>query len=158
MLEIKEQEVVCILDCFKAFSDPRCTTNRLHLLRDVIVIAVCGVLANADGPLAIAKWAQLNSTWLKKHLQLPNGIPSRDTIRRVLTLLDPTAFQQCFTVWLDSLPHSRTHIRTKHVMASSYHPEPNQAASWQGQLYIMKRRMAGWNVDYMLQILTGQST
>jgi predicted transposase YbfD/YdcC len=103
MLEIKEQEAVCILDCFKALPDPRCTTNRLHLLGDVIVIAVCGVLANADGPLAIAKWAQLNSVWLKEHLQLPNGIPSRDTIRRVLTLLDPMSFQKCFTAWLDSL-------------------------------------------------------
>ena len=61
MLEIKEQEAVCILDFFKELPDPRCTTNRLHLLGDVIVIAICGVLANADGPLAIAKWAQLNS-------------------------------------------------------------------------------------------------
>ena len=118
MLEIKEQEAVCILDCFKALPDPRCTTNRLHLLGDVIVIAVCGVLANADGPLAIAKWAQLNSVWLKKHLQLPNEIPSRDTIRRVLTLLDPMAFQKCFTAWLDSLsdvPEEQKTNYKKHV-------------------------------------------
>jgi predicted transposase YbfD/YdcC len=118
MLEIKEQEAVCILDCFKALPDPRCTTNRLHLLGDVIVIAVCGVLANADGPLAIAKWAQLNSVWLKEHLQLPNGIPSRDTIRRVLTLLDPMAFQKCFTAWLDSLsdvPEEQKTNYKKHV-------------------------------------------
>ncbi len=118
MLEIKEQEAVCILDCFQALPDPRCTTNRLHLLGDVIVIAVCGVLANADGPLAIAKWAQLNSAWLKEHLQLPNGIPSRDTIRRVLTLLDPMAFQKCFTVWLDSLsdvPEEQKTNYKKHV-------------------------------------------
>ena len=118
MLEIKEQEVVCILDCFKALPDPRCTTNRRHLLGDVIVIAVCGVLANADGPLAIAKWAQLNSVFLHKHLELPNGIPSRDTIRRVLTLLDPRAFQECFTVWLDSLnnvPEEQKVNYKKHV-------------------------------------------
>mgnify|MGYP001819513150 CR=1 FL=1 len=105
MLEIKEQEVACILDCFKVLPDPRCTTNRRHLLGDVIVIAVCGVLANADGPLAIATWAELNSVFLHEHLELPNGIPSRDTIRRVLTLLDPRAFQECFAVWLDSLNH-----------------------------------------------------
>jgi predicted transposase YbfD/YdcC len=118
MLEIKEQEAVCILDCFKALPDPRCTTNRLHLLGDVIVIAICGVLANADGPLAIAKWAQLNSVWLKEHLQLPNGIPSRDTIRRVLTLLDPMSFQKCFTAWLDSLsdvPEEQKTNYKKHV-------------------------------------------
>ena len=118
MLEIKEQEAVCILDFFKELPDPRCTTNRLHLLGDVIVIAICGVLANADGPLAIAKWAQLNSEWLKKHLRLPNGIPSRDTIRRVLTLLDPMAFQKCFAAWIDSLsdvPEEQKTNYKKHV-------------------------------------------
>ena len=77
--------------------------NRLHLLGDVIVIAICGVLANADGPLGIEKWARLNARWLEKHLALPNGIPSRDTIRRVLTMLNPLAFQRCFAQWIDSL-------------------------------------------------------
>jgi hypothetical protein len=36
-------------------------------------------------------------------LALPNGIPSRDCIRRVLTALKPEAFQACFTSWIASL-------------------------------------------------------
>ncbi len=92
-----------IVRYFDELPDPRSSVNRLHLLGDVIVIAICGILANADGPTAIAKWAKINATELEKHLALPNGIPEKDTYRRVLTLLSPRDFQRCFAQWIDSL-------------------------------------------------------
>jgi predicted transposase YbfD/YdcC len=103
MLKIGEQDAVNILRFFDDLPDPRSKVNRLHRLGDVIVIAICAVLANADGPTAIAKWAKLNRVWIKKHLALPNGIPGKDTFRRVLGLLNPAAFQECFQRWLESL-------------------------------------------------------
>lgn len=103
MLEINNTDATSILSFFDELPDPRSKVNRLHLLGDVIVIAICGVLANADGPAGIDKWAKLNARWLKEYLQLPNDIPSRDTIRRVLTMLDPLEFQRCFAQWIDSL-------------------------------------------------------
>src|SRR5206468_6681636 len=36
-------------------------------------------------------------------LDLPNGVPRKDVFRRVLSLLNPTAFQTCFTNWLTAL-------------------------------------------------------
>jgi predicted transposase YbfD/YdcC len=103
MLKIGEQEAVNVLRFFDDLPDPRSKVNRLHRLGDVIVIAVCAVIANADGPTAIAKWAKLNEVWLTKHLALPNGIPGKDTFRRVLGLLNPAAFQEGFRQWLESL-------------------------------------------------------
>jgi len=103
MLSIGEQDAVNLLRFFDDLPDPRSQVNRLHRLGDVIVIAVCAVMANADGPTAIAGWAKLNKSWLRKHLALPNGIPGKDTFRRVLGLLNPVAFQQCFQQWLDTL-------------------------------------------------------
>ena len=103
MLKIGEQDAVNILRFFDDLPDPRSEVNRLHRLGDVIVIAICAVIANADGPTAIAKWAKLNQVWLKKHLALPNGITGKDTFRRVLGLLRPAAFQECFQRWLESL-------------------------------------------------------
>lgn len=103
MLEINNTDATSILSFFDELPDPRSKVNRLHLLGDVIVIAICGVLANADGPAGIDKWAKLNARWLKEYLQLPNDIPSRDTIRRVLTMLNPLEFQRCFAQWIDSL-------------------------------------------------------
>jgi predicted transposase YbfD/YdcC len=103
MLAIGQQDAVNILRFFDDLPDPRSKVNRLHRLGDVIVIAICAVIATADGPTAIAKWAQLNAFWLRRHLALPNGIPGKDTFRRVLGLLPPAAFQQCFQQWLETL-------------------------------------------------------
>jgi len=103
MLTIGDQNAVNLLRFFDDLPDPRSKVNRLHRLGDVIVIAICGVIAMADGPTSIAHWAKLNETWLRRHLKLPNGIPRKDTFRRVLSLLNPAAFQQCFGEWLSSL-------------------------------------------------------
>src|SRR2546421_1955609 len=85
---------------FESLSDPRHTRNRKHLLVDIAVIAVCGILCGCDGPTAIHRWAALQADWLSQHLTLPNNIPSRDCIRRLLLALKPEAFQRCFQDWI----------------------------------------------------------
>jgi predicted transposase YbfD/YdcC len=93
-------EVGSIGSYFQSLSDPRHARNRKHLLVDIVVIAVCGVLCGCDGPTAIHRWAKHRQPWLAEHLGLPNGIPSRDCIRRLLVALKPEAFQRCFRAWI----------------------------------------------------------
>src|SRR5206468_724874 len=81
-------------------SDPRHTRNRKHLLTDIAVIAVCGMVCGCDGPTAIHRWASDRREWLQRFLTLANGIPSRDCIRRLLMALKPEAFQKCFRDWI----------------------------------------------------------
>ena len=70
---------------FEELEDPRCTVNRRHPLVSVVVIALMAVLAGADGPTAIAKWAAWKEEFLlEASLDLPNGIPRKDVFRRVL--------------------------------------------------------------------------
>lgn len=85
---------------FESLSDPRHTRNRKHLLIDIVVIAVCGLVCGSDGPTAIHRWATHRVDWLKQFLTLPHGIPSRDCIRRLLMMLQPEAFQKCFQGWI----------------------------------------------------------
>ena len=85
---------------FESLSDPRHTRNRKHLLVDIVVIAVCGIVCGCDGPTAIHRWAANRREWLDQFLTLPNGIPSRDCIRRLLMALNPEAFQKCFQDWI----------------------------------------------------------
>lgn len=92
-----------ILSCFSQLEDPRSPINRVHLLGDLVVICIMAVIAGADGPQAIGIWAQGNQEWLKKRLKLPGGIPSHDTLGRLLTALKPDVFQDCFQTWLQSL-------------------------------------------------------
>jgi predicted transposase YbfD/YdcC len=88
---------------FEELEDPRSTINRQHPLVSVVVIALMAVLAGAEGPTAIAKWAALNEEFLLEALDLPHGIPRKDVFRRVLVLLKPSAFQACFAHWLQAL-------------------------------------------------------
>lgn len=85
---------------FESLSDPRHTRNRKHLLVDIAVIAVAAIICGCDGPTAIHRWATHSADWLAQYLALPNGIPSRDCIRRLLIALKPEAFQRCFQAWL----------------------------------------------------------
>jgi predicted transposase YbfD/YdcC len=103
MAKIKGDDVVSILEYFGELEDPRCSINQLHRLGDLIVICICGVIAGADGPKAIGVWANANAQWLRQYLELPNGIPSHDTIGRLLATLKPSAFQSCFQKWIASL-------------------------------------------------------
>jgi len=88
---------------FKDLKDPRSPVNRLHPLESVIVIAIMAVLAGANGPTSIAKWARIKAEVLLRLLDLPHGIPRKDVFRRVLATLKPDAFQACFTMWLTAL-------------------------------------------------------
>jgi len=96
MADIQFDNVDSILSCFEDLKDPRSHINRLHIFGDLLVICIMAVIAGADGPEAISTWADSNHTWLKKHLQLPHGIPSHDTLGRLLAALKPIVFQACF--------------------------------------------------------------
>ncbi|MCL4192652.1 MAG: ISAs1 family transposase [Thermoguttaceae bacterium] len=85
---------------FESLPDPRQQRSRRHLLVDIIVISVSAIVCGCDGPTAIHRWAKHHQHWLQGLLSLPNGIPSRDCIRRVLIALKPEAFQQCFQQWI----------------------------------------------------------
>jgi predicted transposase YbfD/YdcC len=94
---------------FESLSDPRHPRNRKHRLIDIVVIAVCGLVCGCDGPTAIHRWAANRREWLDGFLPLPNGLPSRDCIRRVLIALQPEAFQRCFRDWIaDALEPDET--------------------------------------------------
>jgi predicted transposase YbfD/YdcC len=93
---------------FSELEDPRSQINQQHPLVSVVVIALMAVLAGANGPTAIAKWASIKEALLKTLLPLPNGVPRKDVYRRVLSALKPGAFQECFVNWLQSLRDAAT--------------------------------------------------
>jgi predicted transposase YbfD/YdcC len=102
MTVIERSDLGGMVQEFGKLADPRCCINQRHLLVDILVISVLAVIAGADGPEAIGEWGNANHDWLKPFLRLPHGIPSHDTFWRVLRLLKPAAFQQCFAAWLAS--------------------------------------------------------
>src|SRR4051812_39032691 len=88
---------------FGAVEDPRCCGKILHCLVDILVIAVCAVIACAESWDDIALYGRSKLAWLRTFLKLPTSIPSHDTCRRVFMLIDPDAFAACFATWAQSL-------------------------------------------------------
>jgi predicted transposase YbfD/YdcC len=88
---------------FGVVADPRCRGKVEHRLTDILVIAVCAVIACAESWEDIALYGRSKRAWLKSFLALPNGIPSHDTFRRVFMLIDPEAFEAGFSAWAGSL-------------------------------------------------------
>ncbi len=92
---------------FSNLKDPRIVKKTDHKLIDIIVIAVCATLCRFDESWeSIEDFAEIRFEWLKEFLELPNGIPSHDTFRRVFLLLDPIEFQACFNEWANNFRHA----------------------------------------------------
>jgi predicted transposase YbfD/YdcC len=97
---------------FAQLKDPRRAHRRLHRLQDLIVIALCAVIAGAQDWQQIETFGRKRRGWLCRFLVLPNGIPSHDTFERVFNRLKPQAFQACFREWVQALTAA---LRIKHV-------------------------------------------
>jgi predicted transposase YbfD/YdcC len=88
---------------FADIKDPRVSRTKKHLLKDILVIAILAVIAGAEGWEDIENYGYAKQQWLSEFLELPYGIPSDDTFRRVFERLDPSALEQSFTRWIQEL-------------------------------------------------------
>jgi predicted transposase YbfD/YdcC len=88
---------------FADLTDPRIDRSRLHELLDIVAIAICAVVAGADSWDDIEDFGNAKIDWLGTFLELPHGIPSHDTFRRLFERLDPAEFQKGFLGRIEAL-------------------------------------------------------
>jgi hypothetical protein len=80
---MKLKPKITIADHFAQMTDPRVERSRRHKLIDIITIAICAVICGADTWVDMESYGRAKVKWLKRFLELPNGIPSHDTFARV---------------------------------------------------------------------------
>ena len=82
-------QAASIIECFSEVEDPRVSYLVRHKLIDIIVIAICAVIAGAEGWTDVESFGRAKEKWLRKFLELPNGIPSHDTFGDLFILNSP---------------------------------------------------------------------
>lgn len=97
---MKEEQLKLAAQHFAELPDPRVERSRQHPLVNIIVIALCAVISDAESFYEIEEFGQTKQAWLAQFLNLENGIPSHDTFNRVFARLNPTHFQACFLDWV----------------------------------------------------------
>lgn len=89
------------LPYFESLPDPRRETrNKLHKLQDIVMITLCAVLGGFEDWVSIEDFGYANEEWLRGFLELPNGIPSHDTLSDVIGRIDRHAFAAAFGQWV----------------------------------------------------------
>jgi predicted transposase YbfD/YdcC len=98
------QERSQLVEALAAVPDPRRQCRNLrHRLVDVLVIGFCGVLCSSDDFVEIEEFGRAKEDFFRRFLELPDGIPSHDTFRRVFQAVQPQALQQCLIAWLHDM-------------------------------------------------------
>jgi len=86
-----------------------------HLMKDIIALVFFASLANADEWMAIYCFGITNEKFLRKHLELPNGIPSHDTIERVFSMVSPEYLKEFRKRW-DEIMLGKTGNKIKRIL------------------------------------------
>jgi predicted transposase YbfD/YdcC len=99
----RRAEPTTIVECLDGLPDPRINRTRRHKLVDILVIGLCSLLTGGEGFTDMVVFGRAKRDWLKTFLELPNGIPSRDTFNRLFSAIDPDAFLDCFVQWVQGI-------------------------------------------------------
>lgn len=98
-----EELIASIKRCYSDLPDPRVEGRCDHKVIDIVVITVLAVICGADGWVGVETYGKAKEEMLRQHLELPNGIPSHDTLGRFFAAMDGEAFQASFATWVETV-------------------------------------------------------
>jgi predicted transposase YbfD/YdcC len=107
---------------FEEVPDFRLNRKKRHKLSDILMLSLCAVLSGADDFEEMQNYGKQKESFLRTFLDLPNGIPSHDTINRVYNRLDTDKFAHCLHRWskelLDFMDYYQINIDGKVLRAT----------------------------------------
>ena len=116
--EINTNELQNFMIIFKNQKDLRMQGKVKHLMPDIIMISFLAILARCDGWDEIEMFAKSKKEWLNRFLELPNGIPSHDTIQRVISLLNPEIlYKSCIEFLIEKIDNLTKKDNQKDVLS-----------------------------------------
>jgi len=99
----EEIDPLQIFAIFENVPEPRVERTRKHPLINILTISLLAIICVGEGWQDMRDFGQAKKKWLGEFLDLKNGIPSADTFSRVLSALDPKAFNAVLTEWVQNI-------------------------------------------------------
>ena len=102
-------------------------------LQEVLFLVLIGTLCGCDKLTMIAVFGEEKLDWFRKYYPYQYGIPSHDTLGRVLGLVDKGQFEQLFSTWVsqhfDLSSEGLLHLDGKHLAGSADHEKKTKKRS-----------------------------
>ena len=100
-----EQALGGIKAGFADITDPRVAGRTAHPVINIVVMALLAVMSGLQSWEGMERFGKIRKRWLGRFLDLPEEqpIPSDDTFRRVLGMLNPTEFSSCLFKWTQAM-------------------------------------------------------
>lgn len=89
-------------ESFRVLEDIREQGKVQHKLLDLVFIVISAVVCGCNEWKEIKWWCEMeaNQKWIKKYIELPNGMPSLSTIGRLFNIISPKQLELCFADWM----------------------------------------------------------
>lgn len=89
-----------LLEHFGRIEDPRDVRRILHPLPEILLLVVCGTMADCDDYESIATWGETHLAFLRRHLPYEHGVPGERWLTILMNRVDPALFSSAFTAWV----------------------------------------------------------
>jgi predicted transposase YbfD/YdcC len=89
-----------LLEHFSAIEDPREAWRVAHPLPEILLLVVCGTIADCDDYDTIAAWGEQRLEFLRRFLPYHHGVPGARWLTLLMNRIDPALFSACFTAWV----------------------------------------------------------
>jgi predicted transposase YbfD/YdcC len=91
------------LSHFDDLPEPRMARTRRHALSEIVLMVLIGAIVECPGWDAIHRFIRFGPPELQELFEFRRGVPSADTLRRVMRALDPAAFRSAFIRWAQTM-------------------------------------------------------
>lgn len=89
-----------LLDHFAIIADDREPWRVAHPLPEVLLLVVCGTIADCDDFDFIAEWGEAHLGFLRRFLPYHHGVPTGRWLNALMNRIDPGLFSQAFMSWV----------------------------------------------------------
>jgi predicted transposase YbfD/YdcC len=96
----RRSRLVALLDHFAVVEDPRDERRILHPLPEILLLVVCGTIADCDDYEDIAAWGAAHIGFLRKHLPYAHGVPGERWLTILMNRINPALFAAAFEGWV----------------------------------------------------------